>query len=76
MRAIVCDKCDKILPMDGDYRVLMPMKYNELDCLQAVGGDRLRFRCDDSPHLCLDCFEDFKRWVERREEPVACGDPE
>ena len=68
MRAIVCDKCDKILPMDGDYRVLMPMRYNELDYLQAFGGN--------SSHLCCDCFEDFKRWVERREEPVACGDPE
>ena len=66
MRAIVCDKCDKILPLDGDYRILVPTVD---DSLPAWNGESLT-------HLCLDCFEDFKRWVERREEPVACGDPE
>lgn len=60
MKAIVCDKCDKILPMDGDYKVLVPMEYNELDYLQAVGGE--------SPHLCHECLEKFRQWVEERED--------
>lgn len=66
MNAIICDKCDKILPTDGDYIMLIPMVECEIP----------RYSGDKRTHLCLDCFEDFKRWVEQREEPVQDGGAE
>ena len=56
-KAIICDKCDLILPTDGEYKVITPL-------------DPVEYRVRDErevTHLCHDCFERFKEWVVERE---------
>ena len=53
MRAIVCDKCDRILPPDGAYREVLT------NYAKAEGCDY---------HLCLDCVKRFEEWLEEKAE--------
>lgn len=54
MKAIVCDKCDLILPPDGNYKNLLPF----------VGMDGT----GEEYHLCDKCYERFAEWVKERED--------
>lgn len=53
MKAIVCDKCDLILPPDGNYKVLLPFVNMECE--------------EEEHHLCDKCYERFTEWLEERE---------
>ena len=57
-KAIICDKCDLILPLDGAYKMLVPM----------VPDGPFPVRDDgDFTYLCRDCYERFNEWVVERE---------
>ena len=58
--AIICDKCDRILPPFGNYRILMPMVQD--------GPMEVRDGEQEPVHLCYDCFEAVYAWIEERDE--------
>lgn len=51
MRAIICDKCDKILPPNGSYKEV----FRPFDCGEC------------EYHLCLDCVERLREWLDVRD---------
>ena len=57
-KAIICDKCDLILPIDGDYKMLVPL---------VLDGPIPVRESDEMTYLCLDCFKRVEEWVSERE---------
>jgi len=61
-RAIICDKCDLILPTEGNYKTVF-MGYTHVEWVEKY-------------HLCEKCLAMLDEWVNTRDEelqPTAHG---